>query len=59
MLARQQKELDEARKEAVAMVQRAKRRVQETEQLLDREQTEGKGVHTEMLGTLRQKEITQ
>ncbi|ERM18913.1 hypothetical protein P615_01175 [Brevibacillus laterosporus PE36] len=34
MLARQQKELEEAKEEAAAMVQRAEERVQETERLI-------------------------
>ncbi|WP_241494820.1 hypothetical protein [Brevibacillus laterosporus] len=34
VLARQQKELEEAKEEAAAMVQRAEERVQETERLI-------------------------
>lgn len=49
VLARQRKELEEAREEAIAMVQRAEERVQETEQLLAYEiaklaELEGNGV---------------
>lgn len=49
VLARQRKELEEAREEAMAMVQRAEERVQETEQLLayemaKLEELEGNGV---------------
>lgn len=49
VLARQQKELEEAREEAIAMVRRAEERVQETERLLAYEmaklaELEGNGV---------------
>ncbi|GED33953.1 hypothetical protein P9761_17925 [Brevibacillus centrosporus] len=49
MLARQQQELEEAREEAAAMVQRADERVQETERILAYEmaklaELEGNGV---------------